>query len=194
MHKIIINESPLTSKKAAKEIKKRIRFAKNYIEYGSGGSTLYASKYCKKVLSVESDFDFKKTIENKLNKNCKIIYSDIGETIEFGVPKSNDVNTFLNPNGLDYALSPWKFKNIPDLVLIDGRYRVICLLISLLKNKNSKCIYLFDDYFLRPYYWVVEDYVKVLKKIENLAIFKIKNNINKTDIRKVIKIYEHDFR
>ena len=194
MYKIIINESPLTSKKAAKEIKKRIRFAKNYLEYGSGGSTLYASKYCKKVLSVESDFDFKKTIENKLNKNCKIIYSDIGETIKFGVPKSNDINTFLNPNGLNYALSPWKLKNIPDLVLIDGRYRVISLLISLLKNKNSKCIYLFDDYFLRPYYWVVEDYIKVLKKIDNLAVFKIKNNINKTDIRKVIKIYEHDFR
>ena len=194
MNKIIINEVPLTSKKASNEIKKRIRFAKNYVEYGSGGSTLYASKHCKKVLSVESDLDFKIKIENKVNKNCKIIYSNIGETIEFGVPKSNDVNTFLNPNGLDYALTPWKFKNLPDLVLIDGRYRVISLLISLLKNKNSKCIYLFDDYFLRPYYWVVQDYIKIYKKIDNLAVLKIKNNIKKSDMKKVIKLYEHDFR
>ena len=68
------------------------------------------------------------------------------------------------------------------------------MLISLLKNKNSECIYLFDDYFIRPYYWVVNNYVKIYKKIDNLAVLKIKNNINKTEIRKVIKVYEHDFR
>ena len=71
---------------------------------------------------------------------------------------------------------------------------MISLLISLLKNKNSKCIYLFDDYFLRPYYLVVQDYIKIYKKIDNLAVLKIKNNIKKSDMKKVIKLYEHDFR
>ena len=194
MTQIILNESPLTSKKAANEIKRRIKSAKNYIEYGSGGSTLYATKYCEKIISIESDFEFQKKIQKKVNKNCKVIYSDIGKTIEFGVPITNDINTFLNPDGTKYALEPWKFKFSPDLILVDGRYRVICLLTSLIKNKNTNCIYLFDDYFSRSYYSVVSTYVELLKKVDNLAIFKVKKNINKSRIRKIINLYKNDFR
>ena len=114
--------------------------------------------------------------------------------MEFGVPITNDVNTFLNVNGRDYALTPWKFPITPDLVLIDGRYRVLCLLTSFLKNKNNNCVYLFDDFFIRPYYEVVTEFSKILKKVENLCVFKMKKNINEDEIKKIIKLYEQDFR
>src|SRR5699024_4064786 len=49
----------------------------------------------------------------------------------------------------------WKQKEKPDVVLIDGRFRVACFLTSVLyANPNTKII--FDDYTDRTYYHIVE--------------------------------------
>jgi hypothetical protein len=50
---------------------------------------------------------------------------------------------------------------LPDLVLIDGRFRVCCALTTLLKLKDRKFKLLFDDYMDRPHYNSVERFSRV---------------------------------
>ena len=68
---------------------------------------------------------------------------------------------------------------MPDTVLIDGRFRVCCFLTSLkYANENTKII--FDDYNNRPYYHVVEKFIKKEQTCgrQTLFIVKNKNKIN----------------
>lgn len=74
---------------------------------------------------------------------------------------------------------------LPDLVLIDGRFRmlcVICLYIFIKKNYNKfkkKPIIIFDDFFKRDYYKEAHKffYIKKYKKFAILGKIK-KNRIN----------------
>ena len=45
-----IKPEPLTTPKARKDIKKYLKKSKFFLEFGSGGSTIYASNYCKKII------------------------------------------------------------------------------------------------------------------------------------------------
>lgn len=61
----------------------------------------------------------------------------------------------------------------PDLVLIDGRFRVACLLTALLKAKAGTVI-LFDDYLnRRELYGRVEDLLLMRKQIGRMAEFVV---------------------
>ena len=63
--------------------KKLILTSHNYFEFGSGGSTVYASNHCKNVYSIESDYGWCENVKkhvNNTNCNVKCIHVDI-ETI-----------------------------------------------------------------------------------------------------------------
>ena len=60
----------------------------------------------------------------------------------------------------------------PDLVLIDGRFRVASFLVSALLAQEG-CTILFDDYFDRPNYHVVEKYLKPVRKAGRMAEFSV---------------------
>ena len=61
---------------------------------------------------------------------------------------------------------------MPDVVLIDGRFRVACFLTSLLKSKVGAVI-IFDDYSDRNHYHVVEEFVEVSHLEQRQAIFVV---------------------
>ena len=58
-----------------------------------------------------------------------------------------------------------KKKIYPDLILIDGRYRVLCALFlyNFLRNKNYEFNIIIDDYFDRPFYQVLDNYFEIIK-------------------------------
>ena len=76
-----------------------------------------------------------------------------------------------------YALAPWHNDTsfLPDLVLIDGRFRVACALttIKYLTNKVDFEI-LVDDYGDRPEYREIEKYVQLTSMQGRMAVFKPK--------------------
>ena len=61
----------------------------------------------------------------------------------------------------------------PDLVLIDGRFRVACALYTWFAVDGA-AIVLFDDFFDRPFYHVVLEYYNVLEKAGRLAVLQKK--------------------
>ncbi|WP_086641262.1 glycosyltransferase family 2 protein [Acetobacter tropicalis] len=146
------------------------------LEYGSGGSTLLAAQQKHSiVMSVESDKEWVENLEkviaqNYPKANVLLQYVDIGDTGEWGFPM--DESQWRNWH--NYPLSIWshsRFK-MPDLVLIDGRFRVGCFMATLLSCKKPVTV-LWDDYKDRSSYHVVEEYVKPVAMIGRMARFEL---------------------
>lgn len=151
--------------------------AASILEYGTGGSTILAAEMLeKKIVAVESDVDWAMNLKLYLENSSatksvpKIIHADIGPTGAWGHPATTECwSKYVN-----YPLLPWinggKFQ--PDVVLIDGRFRVACFLTSLLMIETD-AVFLFDDYFGRENYKVVEDFVLPAEAIERMAVFRV---------------------
>jgi hypothetical protein len=87
---------------------------------------------------------------------------------------------------------------LPDLILVDGRFRMLCIIflyIFIKKNiykYRQKPIVIFDDFFSRNYYKEAHKFFYI-KKYNNFGILVgIKNNIN--NIENYILKYSFDPR
>jgi len=151
-----------------------------YGEYGCGQSTLYVlSNFNIPVYSVDSSRQWvdKIKIKNKNNLNLSINYVNIGNVNEDSFGRPDDYS--LRDNYLNYANDIWSRELKPNLVLIDGRLRVLCFLISLKKcNPGTKII--FDDYVNRKYYHIVEELIKPSSDDGRQCLFEVgdKKNID----------------
>lgn len=154
----------------------RYREASIILEYGSGGSTeLAASLPGKLVFSVESDRDWARRLQLKLElaqtqSPTIVFHVDIGATGPWGRPLHHDA-------WQRYPLYPlliWDqpFFRSPDLVLIDGRFRIGCLAAVMLRARQPTVV-LFDDYGVRPAYHEIESIIRPTKCIGRLARFDI---------------------
>lgn len=148
------------------------------LEYGSGGSTVLASEMPgKRVLSIESDKAWTAMMQRWFTANpgakgtqVTVHHVNIGPTREWGYPD----NMNLAKKFPSYALAPWvrdpDFD--PDLVLVDGRFRVGCALTLALHAKKPTKL-LFDDYQKRPTYHVVEEWFGAPKYHGRMAEFMV---------------------
>lgn len=146
-----------------------------FAEYGCGGSTVLASqsKSIHSIISVESDRNWASIVQEKVpHPGLYVEYVDIGPVIEWGTP-AND-NQFREY--WKYSAAPWlkaqKLGVEPELVLIDGRFRVACFLLSLMTAKKGTVI-LFDDYAIRPEYHIIEKYCKPTMMASYMAQFVV---------------------
>src|SRR5690606_8388298 len=147
-----------------------------YLEFGTGGSTNLAANFPHlSVVSIGSDWNVLRTIklliaEKGAEERVALLFADLGPTGENGFPL--DEAAFHGWHR--YALSPWLHCTArglsPDLVLIDGRFRRACLLASMIFSAPGTRI-LFDDYFDRPHYHMVEKHLKPMQGIERMAEF-----------------------
>jgi hypothetical protein len=156
--------------------KASIAKARCYLEFGSGGSTVYACNQADVpvIISVDTDPAWVSSVTSSLQRNpsagVAVLLCDVGEVGPWGVPNSRErVGDFWR-----YMSQPWEYARsnslVPDLVLIDGRFRVACFLFSLL-NARPGTIILFDDYLNRPEYFVVEKFCKLLDSHGRMARF-----------------------
>ena len=82
----------------------------------------------------------------------------------------------------DYVHSPWRHGSLkPDLVLIDGRFRVACFLHSLLAAAPATPI-LFDDYTNRPHYHLVEEFCPIAETEGRQALFRVPAELDREAI------------
>lgn len=133
----------------------------NYGEYGCGKSTVWMSNNTNtNITSVDTSKEWVDSIKKQIleHKNTFIKMIDCGPVKQWGKP----IDLSKKDNFIQYAEFLWKQDVKPDMVLIDGRFRVLCFLISL-KHANENTKLIFDDYVDRPYYHIVE---RVLKPIE----------------------------
>jgi hypothetical protein len=165
-----------------------------YVEFGAGYSTLLASKYKDlRIISFESDEKYCKFIQNHIsvgsdNQNVTIIHVDIGPVGHWGYPKTGTTE-FLFPNYLWTPTRTLMIKKIkPDLILIDGRFRVATFLNFLINYPGTRII--FDDYFDRIQYHIVEEIIMPAAKVGRMAFFKSPKRMRRSAILNSIKLIQ----
>ena len=165
-----------------------------YLEYGSGGSTIYAAvtQQVPVIISVESDKKWAHTIRQSLLSCSKsLVYiqdCDIGKVAPWGVPKNNaKINDYWR-----YMCLPWTtastHHHVPDLILIDGRFRVASFLFSLISAVPGTPI-LFDDYLDRPEYFIVETFCPLKESKGRMGIFHVTKDFSLPEICQTIAQY-----
>lgn len=148
--------------------------ARVILEYGSGGSTRLASTMPRKyVMSVESDHKWARALQLELASEpvvspVSVHYVDIGQTGPWGRALNDEGwrRYHLYPNSIWDA----SYFREPDLVLIDGRFRVACLLTVMMRCTKSMRV-LFDDYSERPRYQIVESLISPRVQVGRMADF-----------------------
>ncbi len=158
--------------------------ASHYLEYGMGGSTLLAAeKSLLSIVAIDTSEEWISKVHAHLEKtnfsgNIHLLHANLGITLDWGYPKDE----LLVKSWPQYYSSPWiEYINsgiFPDLILIDGRFRSPCFLYSLLHCKPGARI-LWDDYLNRPEYHFVEKVLPPQGLIDDMAIFTVKENIDK---------------
>jgi len=129
---------------------------KSYGEYGVGDSTLYVDEHepCP-VKSAETDVIWAEKIANITSGNVQIAHIDLGDVGPWGRPTGYSRASKFT----EYFGAPFSNGFVPDVVLVDGRFRVACFLTALLSSRPGTII-IFDDYVPRPQYHVVESIVQ----------------------------------
>jgi hypothetical protein len=164
--------------------------AKNYFEFGCGGSTVYIGKKTKaSIYTVDSNKHWLNTVRDKLGKRKNITYKHIplGELGVYGHPVDPS-KKHLWPQ-YSGALEESGF--LPDVVLIDGRFRPACILKTIrysLANDISPKIMVHDCE--RGAYRLTYKYLTSYATAEKLCVFDVRKNINLTKINKLIKTCE----
>jgi len=170
-----------------------INVATHYLEYGAGGSTKLAAQTptLSTITSVESDPEF---INDHLRGDAAIqaamqsgrlrfLIADIGPTEAWGYPLDRS-KAHLWPN---YALCPYLHGYQPDLILIDGRFRVACGLAAALQAPGATI--LIHDYSIRPRYKILERFLKIEDRADTLVRCRRLENLDKNSARRLLGVY-----
>lgn len=168
----------------------------NYLEFGSGNSTILASQTTdiEKITVVESDFMFWKelvssnpTIADSIKlKRLNPLIVNIGPTQKWGYPADDSCQSKWPL----YASRAFKKNSSYDLILIDGRFRVACTLQACL-HVSPKTKILIHDFFNRPYYFTVLPFLVLEERVDTMGLFRIKKNNDFRLINEFISIYKY---
>lgn len=173
---------------------KHCKHCKNYLEFGSGGSTFLVllQTDIKNVTSIESDSNWIKYLEKwefiKQEKRLKFRYINIGEVGFLGIPQDPKAKN-LYPL---YSSEIFKENNNFDFVFIDGRFRVACTIQTIL-NCNKNTTILIHDFNNREEYHYILKYLDIIDTMDTMCIFKIKEKINKEELLNDYENYKYNW-
>lgn len=177
--------------------KKSIALSNCFLEYGCGGSTSYAanSAKVKNIISVDTSKEWVENVYGSLSSaesNLMLEFCDLGPIREWGTP----INRDKSADFWRYMVTPWSVARsnniIPDTILIDGRFRVASFLYSLVSARVGTLI-MFDDYFGRPNYFIVEKFCRLHEKHGRMGVFFVEHSYAVADIVATIAEYSTDW-
>lgn len=170
----------------------------NYLEFGSGGSTLLAARLIAgEVMSVESSPGWRMRVlaQGVLRglTEFRIHWGNVGPVGDWGYPQTRGVS------GVPYFDAPWlqgelKFLAGLDTCLVDGRFRVACAIATVLRCSSLRTL-LVDDYADREHYHVLSDLLGKPRLRGRLAEFNIGDaDINVARLEGALVEYELESR
>lgn len=168
--------------------KKILPQATVYGEYGCGKSTRWVlTNTNATVFSVDSSEDWIQHVKDGLPNIEKFSphWTDLGELGNWGRPRRFS----HHHNFQDYSDWIWQQDQKPDVVLVDGRFRVCCFLTSL-KYAGEGTKIIFDDYKERPHYHIVEDFLKPMDTCGRQVVFEVPAK-DKIDLEKINQFIAH---
>ncbi|MBS7543651.1 hypothetical protein [Ancylobacter oerskovii] len=160
------------------------RAARGIIEYGCGHSTgEFVRAGAARILSVDSDPAWIARLrlvpalaEAEAEGRLAFIHVDLGPVKNWGKPKDKS----LKGRWPAYAPAPWVQAPdfAPDLVFVDGRFRVASILAALLFGPPGVTVAV-HDFWNRPEYHPVLRFAAVLERAETLAVLRAAPRLNR---------------
>jgi hypothetical protein len=171
-----------------------LRCANRVLEYGCGGSTVFAASFRKcEVFSVESDANWLTEIEAEpivrdaiSTGRISLNYVNVGPTGEWGFPLDQECR-HLWPR---YSEVPWIRRSDFDLIFVDGRFRVACVLHAVLRAQPDALIVV-HDFWDRPHYHVVLPFLEWKESSLTLGVFQKRRDIDKASVQALIDKYQY---
>jgi hypothetical protein len=153
--------------------------AQAVLEYGVGGSTVLAAKRKPKSLyCVETDAAWLAQVrrnpavaEMVASGAARLVHVNLGSTGRWGKPSKT---SFLR--WPQYARWPWRDGYSPELVMVDGRFRVSCMVQALLHGGDGTKIAV-HDFWPREHFHAVLRFVEVVDRAGTLAVLRKKGDI-----------------
>jgi len=157
-----------------------VSMANHYLEFGSGGSTVYGASLAKKsVLSVDSSIEWQIKVANECKRMKTplipfLSFIDLGPLRGLGYPATE----LYKDKWPDYCTKVWNYPSAlsADLVMVDGRFRVACFLSALI-HCSADTTFLIHD-FDRLQYHVIKEFVDEIATVERLASFRKKQDFD----------------
>lgn len=156
---------------------------RRYLEFGIGGSTLLAVRHgAEAVVAADSDPEWvaaarthPELVERVALGQVRLVHADIGPVADWGRPAGN-AERALWPNYLARPWAEWEaLGTLPDLVYVDGRFRVACCLSVLLAfagRGEVPRVMLHDVGPERPYYSTVFDVFETVECVGSLHLLR----------------------
>jgi hypothetical protein len=164
--------------------KRYVSYATKYSEFGSGGSTVYVDgcPNIKEIVSIESDDVFAKKVSSKCNRT-EVRHIDIGPAYNWGHPS----DTSTKPRWPNYSRADI---GTPDLILVDSRFRVACILQVCLSHSNS--ILIVHDFWNRSEYHCVLPFLDVIDRVDSLLVAKVKTSNDRGKLQELYEEYKEN--
>ena len=185
-----IPDAPFMSEAEKALFKQNLERAGRYFEFGSGGSTVWACRAGLTVHGVESDAAWVEGLKQRLGEACQVQTEDIGPTKEWGFPVSDSARHRF-PN---YSEAIHRHDQAFDLILVDGRFRVACVLNAIRHTLNTadrpaETRLFIHDFWNRPRYHAVLEFLVEEASAETAGVFRIAENIDPERIDMVLEKY-----
>ena len=173
--------APSLDRETLGRLTKELGHASFYLEFGSGGSTLLADRMGVRGVSVEGDPYYGAVVQKALRGGTMtVIMPNIGITGPWSCPLLKRPTRRRIARWRGYIQAPFaRIEHFPDLILVDGRFRVACSLQSARQAHASGCraTLILDDYTYRPLYHQVEEYLGKPEIVGRAAVFEIGHQV-----------------
>lgn len=171
------------------EYKQNVQSAQVIGEYGIGSSTVWAINNSQaEIVAVEDSAEWASKVQKYVDFSTRLHLNliDRGPLGPWGRPESySKRNEFER-----YIFGIWGQPLIPDVVLVDGRFRVACFLASILSVTKTTKIF-FDDYVDRDYYHVVEEIIPPIGFCGRQAIFEVGQLVSRQKAEELLISFIH---
>jgi hypothetical protein len=153
--------------------------ASSVFEFGLGESTYLANHVgVPRYSGIDSDAEWISMVRNNVSGRYRFYFADIGMTGAWGSPLQQLKKAVYNYQVVPLFSEPQPF----DVYMVDGRFRVGCLLLSFLHESSSSSsslghqsptVLVHDCH--REYYHVADHLLDLVEKTHNLCAYKRKN-------------------
>jgi hypothetical protein len=156
---------------------------RRYFEFGIGGSTLLALRSGAEVaVAADSDQQWVEAARTHPELapmvaagQVRLVHADIGPVTDWGRPARN-TDRALWPRYLARPWAEWEALGVlPDLVYVDGRFRVACCLSVLLAfadRDEAPQVMMHDIGPERPYYNAVFEFFETVESVGSLHLLR----------------------
>ncbi|HAR60700.1 MAG TPA: hypothetical protein DCS18_10960, partial [Alcanivorax sp.] len=129
-------------------------------------------------------------LKQRLGEACQVHAEDIGPTKEWGFPVSDAARHRFPAYGEAIHRHDQAF----DLILVDGRFRVACVLNAIRHTLNvadqpGETRLFIHDFWNRPHYHAVLEFLVEEESAETAGVFRIAEDIDPQRIAAVLEAY-----